>query len=108
MDDHSRNIMDYLMLKGAIQPAGMSETGEPLYNFTPELKNVMPSLYNEHLNYVNAELMRLWEKGFISMNLLDSNPTVRLTDKAFDEFEIATLSEEDQFSMREIKRILMQ
>lgn len=108
MDDSSREIMDYLMLKGAIEPAGVSDTGEPLYNFTPKLKNVMPSLYNEHLNYVNAELMRLWEKGFVLMNLFDQNPTVRLSDKAFDDFELSALSEQDQFAISEIKRILMQ
>jgi hypothetical protein len=51
--------------------------------------------------------MGLWEKGFILMDLFQENPIVRLSDKAFDESEISKLSEEDQFSIKEIKRILL-
>lgn len=108
MENKEREIIDYLILSGALEPAGMSESGEPLYNFTPKLKEVMPDLYHEHANYINAELMGLWEKGFILMDLLEENPTVRLADKAFDESQISELSEQDQYSIREIKRILLQ
>lgn len=107
MNDEDRMIMEYLILNGALEPAGVSETGEPLYNFTPKLKDVMPVLYKEHMNHVNAELMRLWEKGFITMNLFDENPVVRLAEKAFDQEEISRLSKDDQFAVNELKRIIL-
>lgn len=107
MNDDELKMIDHLISEGALEPAGMSETGEPLYNFTNKLQHVMPALYREHLNYVNAELMGLWEKGFIIMDLFDENPTVRLADKAFDKKEIAKLSDKDQFSIKELKRILL-
>lgn len=108
MDESDKDIIDYLLLNGALEPAGVSETGEPMYNFTPKLKQVLPELYKEHVKHVNSELMALWEKGFINMDLFDDNPTVTLSKKAFDDTEISKLSEEDQFSIREIKRILLQ
>jgi len=108
MDSQEKQIIDYLILNGALEAAGISEKGEPLYNFTKKLKEVMPELYNEHINYVNAELMGLWEKGFITMDLFQENPSVRLTDLAFDDVMVSNLSEQEQFSIREIKRILLQ
>lgn len=99
------NIIQNLLDKGALEFAGVSDTGEILYNFTPMLKNVMPSLYNEHLNHVNSELMNLWEKGFVEMNLFDDNPVVRLTPKAFSD-DWKGLSKDEQWSLKEIMRIL--
>jgi hypothetical protein len=107
MDEDSK-LIESLILKGAIEMAGISDSGEPLYNFTTKIKEVMPELYREHLNFVNSALMGLWEKGFLNMDLLDENPTVRLSEKAFDQNEISGLSEKDQFSLMEIKRILIQ
>lgn len=104
--DEENKIIDQLILKGAVEFAGVSETGEPLYNFTKKLQQVMPELYREHLNFVNSKLMALWEKGFIDMDLLQDSPIVRLTDKAFQNQEVFQLPEEDQFSLNEIKRIL--
>lgn len=105
--DETREIIDTLLLTGAMEVSGVDEkTGEFLYQFTPKLKDVMPDLYKEHLNHVNSEIMRLWEKGFVTIDLMSDSPLVRLTDKAFDNKEVAKLSKEDRYSVEEIKRIL--
>ena len=107
MDDREKKIIDKLILDGALQMSGVdSETGEILYQFTPKLKEVMPELYNEHLNFVNAELMRLWEKGFVNMDLMSDSPIVTLAEKAFDDNEIQTLSDQDRWAIQEVKRLL--
>ena len=107
MDRAHEEIMEQLILSGALEPAGIdSETGEFLYNFTPKLKDVSPILYEEHVAHVNTELMRLWENGFLDIDLTEENPIVRLTPKAFDETEILNLSKEDRWGIQEIKRIL--
>lgn len=107
MDEAEKEIIEYLLLNGALEAAGISETGEPLYNFTPKLKYVLPELYEEHMKHVNSELMRLWEKGFIDMDLFADSPVVKLAPKAFNNDELAKLSDQDQFAVKEIKRILM-
>jgi len=107
MDDMNQELIDSLILSGGLQVAGIdSETGEFLYQFTPKLKEISPILYNEHVNHVNGELMRLWEKGFLDINLVDNNPIVRLTPKALDESELSRLSKEDRWGIEEIKRLL--
>lgn len=107
MDENTRQLFDKLILDGAIEVSGIdSETGEMLYNFTPKLKDISPILYEEHITHVNAELMRLWEGGFLNINLIEENPIVKLTSKAFDESELSKLSKEDRWGIQEIKRIL--
>lgn len=107
MDSQDKQIIEMLVLSGALQMAGINEdTGEILYQFTPKLKEVMPDLYNEHLNYVNAEIMRLWEQGFVNVDLMSDNPIVTLAAKALDQNEINKLSDSDKWAIEEIKRIL--
>lgn len=100
--------IEKLILEGALEVGGIDiESGEILYNFTGKLKEVMPELYNEHLNFVNSEIMFLWEFGFLSIdNMLDDNPRVNLTLKAYDQDKIKELPTDKQRSLQEIKRIL--
>ena len=107
MIPEDQNAIDYLLLNGGLQVAGIdSSSGEFLYTFTPKIKEIMPELYHEHMNHVNGELMGLWEKGFINIDLMSENPIVTLTQKALDPNEIAKLSKEDQWSIQEIKGLL--
>jgi hypothetical protein len=102
-----QTAVDFLLLNGGLQVAGIDEkTGEFLYTFTPKIKEIMPELYHEHMNHVNEELMGLWEKGFINIDLMSENPIVTLAPKAFDKEEVYKLSKEDQWSIEEIKRLL--
>lgn len=97
---------DDLLLSGAIEPAGIdSDTGEILYSFTNKLQSVYPELYNQAQNMINRDIMRLWEKGFIEIDLMDESPIAKLTIKAFDEIEISKLSKDDLFVLNEVKRI---
>lgn len=107
MDREDEKIIDMLVLSGALQMAGINEkTGEILYQFTPKLKEVMPDLYKEHLNHVNSEIMRLWEKGFVNVDLMSDNPIVTLTEKALKQEEVDKLSNSDKWAIEEIRRIL--
>lgn len=107
MDNINNKIIDELILSGALQVAGVDqETGEFLYQFTQKLKDISPALYDEHVNHVNGELMRLWEKGLLDINIADENPIVKLTEKAFDDKELSQLSKEDRWGIEEIKRLL--
>ena len=107
MDEMHEEIMEKLILSGALQIAGVdTETGGFLYQFTPKLKEISPELYEDHVNHVNKELMGLWEKGFLNINITDENPIVTLTEKALDESELSKLSKEDRWGIEEIKRLL--
>jgi hypothetical protein len=99
--------MEELILNGVVEVAGVdSETGEFLYNFTPKLKEVMPELWNERLDFIHGEIMFFWENGFMEAEDMDSiNPKILLTDLANDPEAIAELPKDKQESLKEIKRL---
>lgn len=100
--------IEVLILSGAIEVAGVdSVTGQPLYKFNQNIKDIMPELYKEHLNEVNRDIMTLWEQGFVDIELLSEDPMVTLTKKAFIDDEIEKISTELQISLIEIKRLLL-
>lgn len=104
---NENEMLDYLILNNAAEIAGIdSETGEPLYRFTSKLKEVLPELYEQHVKHVNIEIMRLWEKGFVNIDLMSDNPLVTLSEKAFIQHDLNSLSKEDLFAINEIKRVL--
>ena len=99
--------MEELILNGVVEVAGIdSNTGEFLYNFTPKLKELMPDLWNERLDFIYNEIMYFWERGFIDAHDIDGiDPVVLLTDLAKDEDAVSELPLEKQESLREIKRL---
>jgi hypothetical protein len=100
--------IDALILSGAVEISAIdSKTGEPLYSFSPKIKEIMPKLYEQHITEVNRDIMTLWEKGFLNIEMLTDNPLVTLSDKAFSDFEVENLSKELQISLSEIKRLLV-
>jgi hypothetical protein len=100
-------VISKLILDGALEISSVDKnSGEFLYSFTPKLKTVMPELYEEHLNKVNSEVMKLWEKGFLDMDFFAKDPVITLTDKAFNEDDIRFLDQESKISLREIKRVI--
>ena len=108
MDDKEQKIIDMLILSGAVEVAGMADNGEMLYNFTEKLKEVMPDLYEEHMNFVNSEMMALWEKGFLDIDLFSKNPRVKLTELAFNDSATDRLTDSQRWSLEEIKRLYLQ
>jgi len=97
-----------LVEQGAIEYAGLNEEGEAIYNFTDKLKDINPDLFDIHQTQLNREVMFLWEQGFLIIDLLQDNPDVGLTEKAFDENAISWLDNIYKTVLNEIKRILSQ
>lgn len=96
-----------LLAEGGIKFMGYDEkTEEKMYVFTPKIKELMPELYKEHLNAVNSEVMNLWEKGYVNLDLFASDPLISLTENAFLPEELMKLSAEEIWSLAEIKRVL--
>lgn len=106
-EDSIAEIIDHLILEGGIEVAGVDpDTGEMLYAFTPKVKDIMPELYDDHLNFVNDELMILWEKGYVDINFLMDDPLISLTKKSYDPEEIKKLSKQEKWSLQELKRVI--
>lgn len=106
-DDSISQIIDNLILEGGLEVAGVDpDTGEMLYSFTPKVKELMPELYEDHLNFINDELMVLWEKGYVNIDFLMDDPLISLTSKAYIPAEIDKLSKQEKWSLQELKRAI--
>jgi hypothetical protein len=100
-------LINKLILDGAIEVAGVeSDTGNFLYSFTPKIKELMPDVYEEHIKSVNDEVMNLWEKGFLDIDLFSEDPIITITKKATSIKAIETLSKDEKWSLSEIVRLL--
>ena len=94
MNEKSDNeLINELILDGAIEVAGIeADTGNFLYAFTPKIREVMPSLFKEHSENVNSWVMRLWEKGFLDIDLFSDDPIITITKKALNKEELLTMA----------------
>jgi hypothetical protein len=100
-------IIDDLILQGALEVVGIDgQTGEFLYSITSKLKEIMPELYDEHMNSVNKGIMDLWEKGFVDIDFNKNDPIVTLSLKSHDINEVKSLPKDLQWALQEIKRSL--
>jgi hypothetical protein len=107
VESEEEKIINELILDGGLEVAAMDEdTGELLYSFTPKIKELMPDLYEEHIENVNSEVMNLWEKGFINLDLFEKDPIITITPKALNKEEVEGLSKQERWSLFEIIRLL--
>jgi hypothetical protein len=50
--------------------------------------------------------MKLWEKGFLNIDLLAKDPIITLSEKSFDKVAVEALSKKDRWNLFEIIRLL--
>lgn len=107
MKDDNQQIIEQLILSGALEPAGIDmQTGEVLYNFTKKLETDFPEIHTHFMTFFSQETMFLWENGFIEMDVTEKNPMVSLTKKAFNQKEVNKLDKDKQYSLKELIRLL--
>ena len=106
MNSDENEMIEKLILEGAMEVAGVdAENGELLYSFTPKIEQVMPELYHDHLNKTNAEILSLWERGYVDIDFLAQEPIGRLANKSFDPIEMSKLRKQDVWAIEELKRL---
>ncbi len=97
------DMIEHLILEGAVEIAGIdSETGEVLYSFTDRLEQIAPDIFNRIMEQYHNEILDLWAQGFLEMNITEKMPTVRLSERAFDEGAVSRLSRQQQLNLNQI------
>jgi len=101
------DAFEELLLSGAIEICGIDEkSGEMLFRFTDKLKDLDPRLYDKMTEFFHKELLALWEKGFISMDVTEKNPSISLTDKALNAIETESLTIDQRLHLEDIVKKL--
>lgn len=104
---NSNEIFDKLVLTGGLRFAGKDpETGENMYVKTEMLKDIDPKLDLALGRYFSEMAMKLWEKGFIDMDVTESNPMVRLNEKSFDKNYVESLDANERSALSQLIKIL--
>lgn len=99
----SEDMMEQLILDGSAEFAGIDiESGDMLYNFTSKLQKLHPEISNEVEKYFHSYIMKLWEKGFLEMDILDSDPTVKLTELSYDEAALSSLDTTERRTLQAV------
>ena len=107
MSNKEDELIKNLILQGALEVAGLdSETGEFLYAITSRMKEIMPDMYEDHLRTVNRDLLNLWEKGYVNIDLFLPDPVVTISEKGLDKNEISKLTRPEIWALEEVKRLL--
>jgi len=67
--ENDDDFFQYLLEKGAMEPYGINEAGEPLYKFNIEvLQEVMPEAAEVLKEEIDNDLMHLYEMGLVDIS----------------------------------------
>lgn len=101
-------IFDKLILTGGLRFAGKDpETGENMYVKTEMLKDIDPKLDLALSKHFSEMAMRLWEKGFIDMDVTEANPMVKLNEKSLDEKHLKSLDANERSALNQLIKLLV-
>lgn len=60
-------LVQYLLSLGALEYVFTDEDGDPVYRLTPEARDLVPDLYDEHMKEFNSVVFSLWSKNLIDV-----------------------------------------
>ena len=99
-------ILEELILSGAVEVAGLDENGEPLFSFTEKIFEVSPLIAHHMSEAFHQDIMALWELGYLSMDVTKDNPKVSITAMAVDRESIHSLPDHLRLTLNVIKEAL--
>lgn len=103
----SNEIFNKLILTGGLKLVGKDpETGENMYVKTEMLKDIDPNLDAALGLHFSQMTMRLWEKGFIDMDITEANPIVRLNKKSLDLKQVKMLDANERSALKQLQKLL--
>ncbi len=66
-DEDNEKLAHYLEI-GVVELAGMDENGELIYAIHETAKELAPELWEAHMEYVDRELIDLYQKGYVKVD----------------------------------------
>lgn len=106
MDSFDDEFLEKLILDGMVEFAGLDQkTGEMLYSFTDKAMRSNPDFFTTVMDSQVRDIYSLWERGFLDMNIAESNPLVRITKKALDRKEVDGLPIDLRLALEQIIEI---
>lgn len=102
-EDKIQSLID----SGGLEFVGKdSETGETLYRPTDRLKDIDARLSEDFSVYFSDITLKLWQKGFLDMDVTERDPMVKLAEKSFDSANIGSLNKDERVVIEQIIKAL--
>ncbi len=102
------DIFNKLVLNGGLKFIGNDpESGEALYVKTEMLKQIDPKLDDDLSSYFSEATMKLWENGFIDMDVTVPDPIVTLAEKSFNVDKVESLDKNEKLVLKQIIKALL-
>ena len=100
MDDE---LIEYLLSIGALEFAFNDDEGVAIYRLTPDAKELVPDLYEEHIKNFTTSVFSLWEKDLIDVAFDDDGePLITINENSENDELISQLEKEDKDVLKEI------
>jgi len=82
MDEEMK--LEYYLEIGAVELVGVDESGEIIYEITEKAEYIAPELWQSHIDYVDSQLLDMYEKGLLSIEY-DENleASISLTEEGY-------------------------
>ena len=85
--DHD-SMLSYYIEIGAISIEGVDPNGELILSVTEKAKEVAPDLWKTHMEYVDKQLIDLYQKGLIEIEYNENlEATFKLSPKAVEDIK---------------------
>jgi hypothetical protein len=96
-------LVEYLLSIGALEYVFDDEDGEAVYRLTPDAKDLVPELYEEHIKDFNSVVFSLWNKNLIDVVFdEDGEPLVGINDNTTNQDMIKELDRQEREAIQEI------
>jgi phosphomevalonate kinase len=101
-----KEMIDALILTGALEISAMdSETGEMVFAVTEKMEELAPEIYKEIVDQAHKDVMSLWAKGLLVMDVASESPEVCPSEEALDRANWLGLSNSEYSMMNTVMRM---
>jgi hypothetical protein len=101
-----KDMIDALILNGALEISAMdSESGQMVYAVTDKMAEVAPEIYKEISDQTHRDVMSLWSKGLLVVDIMSNSPDISLTELALDRANWIDLSDSEYSVMNTVMRM---
>jgi len=101
-----KDIIDALFLNGALELSGIdSDSGQFVYAVTEKMAELAPEIYQEINNQIYRDVMALWQRGLLMVNLISDSPEVSPSEAGLDRANWTNLSDSEYSTMNTVMRL---
>jgi hypothetical protein len=78
-EEYIEAFIEYLIFEGALEYIGIDHNDEPIYTVTKKCQEILPELYEEHIQKTDDATFSLWQKGLVEIEFTENEQFVSLT-----------------------------